>query len=690
MLLKSPLLLAYIDPGSGFTVSGLAGLIGVMLSGILALFVGYLKKFNNLLKHHPKFWIFLIILVIFIYLGSRLQMNNKNTQLQKRIIVIGIDAMSPHITESLMAQGQLPNFTRLQSEGGYRQLATTTPPESPVAWSSFSTGQNPGKHGIFDFITRDPKEIQLTLSLSNTEDGIAKTVIRSPRFWQYLTQKRIPSVILRCPISFPPDRIQGKMLSGMGVPDILGTQGTFSFYTSAKEIKSDSAGGKIYHVTPSTQIVDYFWGPKFAKTLGGTEVSKVPFKITLSPKGEAILRFQDKEIQLINGQWSSWQEITFDLGFLRKSKAIFKLLLLETNPEFKLYVSPFNLNPQDPFFPISDPPGYAKKLSEEIGLFHTQGMPFDTWALNDEYIDEEHFLAQANEIFEEQEKLLFHELAHFDNGVFYFYFDEIDIIQHMFWRYIDPQSPLPKSAQSPKYAATINDWYKKMDLLLGKILDQLQPQDIVIVLSDHGFDAYRKTVHINSWLRENGYLELKDPGAISGEPLLKSIDWAKTRAYALGFSSIYLNEKGREPHGIIYPGLDAQNLKKELSGKLTQWVDPSTKIPVIHKVYLQEDLYSGSQTTKAPDLILGFNLGYGASWQTALGASPKDLIEDNLQKWSGTHLFDSSLMNGVIFTNRPIHKQYPSIMDIAPTLLQLTGFTAEEIKKANFDGSFLF
>lgn len=260
----------------------------------------------------------------------------------------------------------------------------------------------------------------------------------------------------------------------------------------------------------------------------------------------------------------------------------------------------------------------------------------------------------------------------------------------MFWRYTDPGHPLYEGSSPQEYKDMIKSWYIKMDGVLGDVMKRISKEDTLIVLSDHGFGTFRRAVHLNSWLRENGYLKLKDPYAESGAELLLDIDWSKTKAYAIGFGAIYINQEGRERNGIVKPDRETGLLKEEISQKLRHWYDEKYNKPVINKVYRQEEIFQGKHADEAPDLYVGFNIGYRASWQTALGAVPKGLIEDNLKKWSGDHLFDAALIPGVIFSNKEITKENPSIYDIAPTILERIGYNEGKLKKCDFDGSALF
>ena len=256
----------------------------------------------------------------------------------------------------------------------------------------------------------------------------------------------------------------------------------------------------------------------------------------------------------------------------------------------------------------------------------------------------------------------------------------------MFWRYTDPKHPLYEETASQDNREMIKNWYRKMDDILGSVIEKVGNGDTLIALSDHGFDTFRRAVHVNSWLRKNGYLRLNNPEAENGRELLMDIDWSSTKAYSIGFGGIYINQQGRERDGIIMPGRETELLKEELSKKIKMWHDEKHNEPIVNNVYMGEDIFWGDYANETPDLYIGFNIGYRASWHTALGAVPRELIEDNLKKWSGSHLFDPVLIPGVIFSNRKINKDNPSIYDITPTILKTVGFDNQDLKEMQFDG----
>ena len=684
---------SYIDPGTGFTIASAGGFIIAFLAGFFGLFVIFFKRILGFVKKYRKLILVLLLIAVVaaLLIKGVLMMSAKESRFNKKVIVLGFDGLSPDIVEPMMAEGALPHFARLKEKGSYSTLSTTNPSQSPVAWSGFATGRNPGKNGVFDFIIRDPKDYGLALSLSNIEKGKAKRVIKSKCFWQYTSDKKIPTVIITAPITFPPDKIYGRMLSGMGVPDILGTEGTFTFYTSELVRKDKEIGGKVFQVNKSAMIILNLMGPRVAAAGRKADHVKVPVKVTMQKdKNSVNIEYQNNSFTLNKGEWSDFKGVTFKLGLFKKMKGILKFYLVETQPEFKLYISPINYDPRDPYFPIAYPPGYGRELVKNIGLYYTLGMPMDTWAVNEKRLTEKPFLEQVNMVLDEKNRMLDFEMSRLKSGVLFCYFESPDIIQHMFWRYTDPKHPLYEENAPAEYKNTIRSWYKKLDDTLGRVMQQLGQDDDLIVLSDHGFNTFRRAAHVNSWLRQNGYLELTNPHAESGAELLGDIDWYKTKAYAIGFGAIYINQRGREGSGTVSPGKETEELKEAISKKLLQWRDEKFASQVISKVYSREEIFWGDYADITPDLYIGFNIGYRASWQTALGGAPKDLIEDNLKKWSGSHLFDPAIIPGILLSNRKILKGNPSIYDITPTVLKIVGYGEEELKEFDLDGTPLF
>lgn len=684
------IVLKYVDPGNGYVLSAAGGWLVALLLTVLGLFGAF---FKNIFRPFKKFSVLFLLLLILstglFFLLKGVGMGKKKVPFDKKVIILGIDALSPDIIERMIDEGKLPNFSYLKTHGSYSHLATTNPPQSPVAWAVFATGKNPAKNGIFDFIVRDPQNYSLSLVLSDFKKGVPQRVLKEKAFWNYASETGVPVVVLSCPVTFPPDKIQGKMLSGMGVPDILGTEGTFTFYTTAPLDNNKDIGGKVFTVAKSRKMQMNLIGPRVKS---GEEDAHlvVPFTAVLTGDSAVNIKYQNTNFNLKAGQWSGWKEVVFRQGALKRIKGIFKFYLVQVDPELKLYISPINFDPRAPLFPISYPHRYSKELAGSIGLFHTQGMPMDTWALNEGRLTEDAFFEEFKKTAKESASRFIFELNRFKKGVFFCYFGSVDTAQHMFWRQADQSSSFYDEKSAPEYRGKIEEQYKEMDRMVGLALATLKEGDTLLVLSDHGFASFDRAAHVNSWLKSAGYLVLKDHNNSKGRELFLDVDWSKTRAYALGFGAIYLNQRGREGQGIVEPGGESEALKAELSEKLSRWQDQKNNKRVVMRVYKKEEIFRGPYSERAPDLYIGFEKGYRASWQTALGAVPDQLLEDNQKKWGGDHLFDPSLVPGVVFSNIKMNNPRPSLYSLAPTILKLIGFSDGQLKDNGFDGAVLF
>ena len=606
----------------------------------------------------------------------------------QRLIILGIDGMDPKLLHGFMREGKMPNFAKLEAEGDFRQLRTSIPPQSPVAWSNLITGMNAGGHGIFDFIHRNPKTLRLYFSASRVEGpkhaihlgswaiplggGSAEQLRKGVAFWQLLDQHGVPNTIFRIPSNFPPVPAKGKTLSGMGTPDLRGTYGTFSFYTDDPAAVAGAVeGGQIIPVlVENSRVTANLIGPdnSFRK---GSPAAEEPFSVAVDPlESVAKVTVQGREFVLREGEWSDWIRVEFQLvPFLANVKGMCRFYFKQAHPRFQLYVSPINIDPADPALPISTPSSYSRFLTDEAGEFHTQGIAEDTKALSDGVLDDNEYLRQARTVLAEHRRIFDAEFPRFNRGVFFFYFSSLDLNSHMFWRLMDPKHPEYDATLAAQNGSVIEDFYEQMDQVLGEVLSRLDDHTTLLVLSDHGFAPYYRSFNLNTWLLDNGYIKLKSDASRNASEPLAEVDWTQTRAYGLGLNGLYINLRGRESNGIVEPGSMADRLMAEIRTKLLAVHDPKSKQPVITRVDLATEVYQGSYATEGPDLIVGYNRGYRAGWQTILGAFPPEEIEDNTNPWSGDHCMDYTLVPGVLLSNRKIVAEAPALTDIAPTIL---------------------
>jgi predicted AlkP superfamily phosphohydrolase/phosphomutase len=622
--------------------------------------------------------------------GCRSVIRNSGVrQTRTKMVILGFDGMDPSILSGLMDQGKMPAFCELRAHGGFKPLRTSLPPQSPVAWSNFITGMDPGAHGIFDFIHRNPADYTPYLSTSRVTGGKSITVgnyilpisagkaellRRGRAFWQILEDHGVPASIVQMPANFPPAPTKQRTLSGMGTPDLVGGYGTFNFYTTDKlELKPDIGGGKINLVKPANNVIEAeLEGPTNSLRKGNPPCS-IPFKVVRDPVNPvARISIQDNEFILKEGEWSNWRHIRFPMIPTQSTPGICQFYLKEVHPHFKLYISPVNIDPSTPALPISTPADYSEELANSIGPFFTKGLPADTKALENGALNEEEFLRQDDGNLSESLALFEHELERFESGLWFHYFSSTDQRQHMFLHLTDPKHPLYDTTLSAKFGKAVEEIYLQMDHVLARVRSKVDDNTIILVMSDHGFSSFRRCFNLNTWLLANGYIRLLDQSKQEEAEYFSNTDWEGTRAYALGLNGLYINERGREGAGIIEPGSEKESLIHELASKLEAIVDPQTGERVVSKAYLTRDSY---QTVEgdAPDIIVGYNRGYRASWATPLGRMPKSLLEDNREKWGADHCMDPAMLPGVLLANRKIKAQAPSLCDLTATILDVFG-----------------
>ncbi len=698
-------MLAYIDPN---TVQHVFGGLGPMLAGFLALVAGFLfwplrflyrklKEFYHGGSRVRKAGVLICGALFFVAAGAGLAelfrgepppMRSAGTGSIpagapfSRVIVLGMDGLDPGIIEPMMQNGELPNFAKLAASGAYSRLATSNPPESPVAWSTIATGCQAGEHGIFDFIHRDPKNYIPYLSLRKSTQGFMGPSYQKARkqegFWKFTSAAGVPTTVIRWPVTFPAseEKVNGRVLSGFGVPDLLGGEGRYTFYTSSPA-KDDPKPGSVVELTWDGQSASTrIQGP----ATGRDSFAKLDLNIRRAGTDAVTLEIQGATpITVKKGEWSTWVPLRFKIGFSEKVGDI-KFYLTECDANLKLFASPIQMDPSKQAFPFTCPDCFGKELQDQFGIFHTLGMPEQIHPLSDERYDYDAFIAECNAIQAERRKMLDLELSRFDSGLLAFVFDSSDRIQHAFWSMRDPKHPMYDAKVAEKYADVIPNVYREMNSVLGSVLARCDAKTALIVLSDHGFNSFRRAVHVNRWLIQNGYMTLKDGNDQPGQDLFKNVDWSRTKAYAIGFTNICINLKGREGQGIVAAN-DAPALSKEIADKLCEWKDPDSNEALVKQVYLATEIYHGKALAEGPDLVVGLTPGYRASAQTVLGGAPLNLVEDNKKRWSGDHLIDPSCVPGILFTNQKLGINSPGLTNVAPTVLKCLGVKIPEQMK---------
>ncbi len=664
---------AYIGPGAGFALGG----------SMLILLITFVLAFAIILTWPIRFAIKLI------KVG-----NPYKSAMTKKVVVLGLDGLDPGLTTKFMREGRLPNFQKLAEHGVFRPLDTSTPSMSPVAWSTFATGVDASRHCIYDFLTRDP--CTYAPLLSSTDIGNAKKVLnigrylvplgkpkmkllqKSQHFWKLLGEKNIFSIIQRVPITFPPTPFKnGLLLSGMCVPDLRGSQGTFSFFSTESEGgEAKFIGGEQTVLRRKGNVMrSRIVGPDNSMLKSGGRMT-LPFTLTIAEDQQSARLEIDgeKALTLKLNEYSDWVELTFKAGLGVKVSGIAKFYLISTNPHVNLYMTPIHIDPENPAMPISHPKVYAIYLAKKQGKYATLGLAEDTWSLNNRVIDEKIFFEQAMSICEERETMFLDAVKQLKSGLVTTVFDTTDRVQHMFYRYLDPTHPANAGKDTEKWKDAIAQVYERADALLGKVWHLIDdPDTVFMVISDHGFTNFRRGVNINSWLRDNGYLYLKDENARTSGEWFEGIDWTRTKAFALGLTGIFINRRGREKSGIVNEGAEYRELIKELAAKLEKMIDPATGKGCVRKITMSQQYFDGPYRFDAPDLLVGWEGGYRNSWECAVGQVTEEAITDNTKSWSGDHCVDPDIVPGVFFCDRAINTETPRLIDIPATIMKLFG-----------------
>jgi predicted AlkP superfamily phosphohydrolase/phosphomutase len=605
----------------------------------------------------------------------------------RRIVVLGFDGVDPDFVEQW--KDKLPNMAELANTGTFRRLRTTTPPSSCTAWSTFTTGMNPGGHGIFDFILRDPKtylpdrtgavshKAEYRWGLFQTKPETFTTTMSGEAFWTTADRAGKRSVVLRVPCIYPLEKEQHSYAQGgLGLPDLRGSEGTFHYWSSElspRDAADSDLGGKVLSLGAGDVVETLIEGPVNPLSPDDERLT-LPLKLARAGKDALSIDVAGRRETVEVGGWSDWFHLPFEVTRFSTIPGMARFRVLEVSPDIRLYLSPINHDPEEPAIAVTEPEGYSKELVKAVGDFKTVGWNHETWGLNEERIDEEAFMQDVWDTFRESEAITLHEMETRNAELMISVFVETDRTSHMMYRLLDPEHPRYDAALAAKYGDSILKTYQRADEILGKVRAKLDSDDILFVVSDHGFHSWRRGFNVNSWLVQEGFMTLKGGAKSTSKKFLQDVDWSKTKAYALGVGSLYINLAGREGKGIVKPGAEYDALVRDIVDRMTKLVDPKTGKPAVDKVYIAKETWKGDRLPDGQDLQIGMASGYRVSSATPLGGAPEGLFEDNRKKWSGDHATThTEVTEGILLSNVKIADESPSIGDLAPTILTLLG-----------------
>lgn len=501
-----------------------------------------------------------------------------------KVLVIGLDAAALELIDPWVQEGKLPVLGRLMGQGAVGVLRSTIPPLSPAAWSSFATGMNPGKHGVFDHTYRRPATYEIVPTNARRRAG--KTL------WQLIGEQGGTVGVINVPETYPPEPVNGFLITGMSTPS---DDSDFCYPpTLAQELERTIGGYKVF-------------GPR----------SKENLDLALAGMHETVL--------------------------MRLRAAAH--LLSNYDPQFMIMV-----------------------------------------------------------------------------------LQETDSVQHRFWKYMDPDHPQYDAEGARRYGEAILEIYQRIDENLHLLLDQMDEDRVVIIMSDHGAGAIHRWLYLNNWLVRQGLIRFKrgpltelkralywlgyTPGnamelamrlrlgltdraigrvrqsGSSKNPLFRlflsfaDVDWSRTRAYSLGgnMTGIYVNLRGREPEGCVEPGTEYEALRDEIIARLATLRDEETGVQVATRIYRREELYAGPYLERAPDVIFETHderyVSFGGQEFTA------NVVMAPSRLFNGCHRRDGMVVLAGRYIRSGVRLGPHDIVDLAPTILHLLGYPVP----ANMDG----
>lgn len=557
-----------------------------------------------------------------------------------RTVMLGFDSFDPLNFERLADAGRMPHLGGFTNNGGYSRLEVCSPPQTEVSWTSIATGVDPGSHGIFDFVHRDPATYVPYVSILPTRQSAVGEQFIPPyttrTFFHEAAEMGYPATALWWPALFPARMdIPVGTIPGLGTPDIRGQLGVGTYLTTEPGEKKKV---KVVRLEPGGRgkFNGSIEGPQ-TRTRDGIKPMVQPLAVEVLDETSVRLTIGKQKMELKPGQWSPIFELQFPAGFAYTVHAITQVILTEVKERVSLYFLPLQIHPLHSHWHYATPSSLVKDAWKNAGPFLTLGWPQDTNALEEGCISDDQFLSLCDSVFESRKRVFYRRLDSFEEGVLAGIFDCLDRVQHMFLR--DRRD-------------VVDAWYAKLDRFVGDVQARIDSLGLekhrTLILSDHGFQAFEHKINLNHWLIQNGYMTLSDPQGAD----LSKVDWGKTRAYALGLNSVYLNVAGREGQGIVQAA-ELETLLDEVKNKLSDW-KAANGDAVFTRILPKHEAFNGPYSRLGPDLVMGYAPKYRASADTGLGRIGSVSMEANTDHWGADHCIDSNAVPGVLFANRDV------------------------------------
>ena len=362
-----------------------------------------------------------------------------------------------------------------------------------------------------------------------------------------------------------------------------------------------------------------------------------------------------------------------------------RFYLKQLDPDFELYVSPLNLDPLSPAMPVSHPAQLRRRTgARDRPLLHP-GHARGHQGPQDRRADRTpNFSPRRGSPATRTCGSTATCWTDFDDGFLFYYFGNVDQVSHMMWRPMDPGHPAYNAATDAPFRHVVEDLYVGLDRIVGETLKRLGPNDLLVVMSDHGFASWRRAFNLNSLAagqriprRARGRSRRRAPGSS------RNVDWSRTpRLRARAERAVHQRQRPRAD-GVVDPR-DREALVAEIAAKLVATIDPRTGAPAITRVFRREEVYklAGFEDI-APDMIVGYAKGTRSSDESALGGLAAEVFEDNTTPWTGDHCMDPDAVPGMLLTSRPLGAAAPTLQALAAAILAEFGILDFRVHEEN-------
>jgi len=534
-----------------------------------------------------------------------------------KLIVLGQDGAIPYVVEEGMAGGSLPNFTRLAERGVFARLLPHPSAVTPGNWAHISTGALPWTTGISEFSLH-----KVGASFENSVPAFERQHCQAETLWEALGRRG-----LRCAtISYPHGRPRsGELHAAIGGDGLPSEFTPYSIAAGARALLTEN-------VHPDDP---YGWGEHERITLDRTGTARfrvgpvswrkagpdLELSATLLDRGRVRIADLSRQRLLAEvgvGEWTPWIELC---GFEGEHPATWEFRIRPrladlASGRLALYVSA--LQSKEAF---ADPREISVQLREKLGPYTE---PLTISALLNGWID------PAGMMDEFRDQAIWHTRAslyltqELGFAAVLSKWHAFDKFYHFFFQRIDAESPLYDPDQFACYEAIHQGVLRIADEMVGVVLDGMDSNTLLIVLSDHGLMPSRRHVYVNNFLARHGFLVTTGPPARDGR---MKIDWTRTRAVAHPYTQIWINTSGRDPEGIVLPGPEWESLCGDVIAALRDWKDPETGAHVMNHVFRVED--GAAYGLGAPgdgDIRFFCQAGYSAFRTTDVTVDGREII----------------------------------------------------------------